>query len=80
MLESPCYIASEIERRSTYLRETGDERWGRPTESRLLEGTILALAIAAGICAGIWLGSLWLGAAAGVVVLSGFGCVVHPQT
>jgi hypothetical protein len=74
MFEPPSYIAFEMERRSTYLRETGDECRRRASESGLLEGTILVLAIAAGMGAGIWLGSLWLGAAAGVVVLSGFGC------
>jgi hypothetical protein len=74
MFESPSYIASEIERRSTFLQETGDECRLRVKESWALEGVMLGLAIAAGIGAGIWLGSLWIGAAAGIAVFSGFGC------
>lgn len=74
MFESPFYVASEIERRSTFLQETGGECRGCAKESRALEGAMLGLAIAAGIGVGFWLGSLWLGAAAGMAAFSGVGC------
>lgn len=73
MYQSPSDAAAELERRSRVPSETRDECRGSASESWVIEAAVLGLAIAAGIGAGVWLGSMWLGAAAGVVVFSGFG-------
>ncbi|MGE5201400.1 MAG: hypothetical protein ACM3O6_04980 [Acidobacteriota bacterium] len=73
MFDTPSSVASEMERRSTFFQETGGECRARAQESWALEAAMLGFAVAAGIGAGIWLGSLWLGAAAGMAVFSGVG-------